>query len=103
MPENPSLLHCLSTLPLADAADEQSAAAATASSGGFGKALASGPVLLADADTRQLLTQQLKSGRDLIQTPFGNLPQISEKVRGGEDAMRLLAPPALGCVWSVRK
>jgi hypothetical protein len=70
--------HLLLLSPLADAADEESAAAAAA-----GKALASGPVLLADADTRQLLTQQLKSGRDLIQTPFGNLPQISEKVGGG--------------------
>jgi hypothetical protein len=67
----------------ADAADEASVAAASAAGGGFNKALASGPVLLADADTRQLLTQQLKSGRDLIQTPFGNLPQISEKVRAG--------------------
>jgi hypothetical protein len=101
MPQNSFLL---STPPLADAADEESAAAAAASSGGFGKALASGPVLLADADTRQLLTQQLKSGRDLIQTPFGNLPQISEKVRGGEDAaLRLLAASALNCVWSVKK
>ncbi|KAF6253822.1 hypothetical protein COO60DRAFT_386745 [Scenedesmus sp. NREL 46B-D3] len=64
-----------------DAAGEESAAAAAAAGGGGGKALASGPVLLADADTRQLLTQQLKCGRDLIQTPFGNLPQISEKDR----------------------
>jgi hypothetical protein len=66
-------------LPPADAADDEAAAAAAG--GGGGKALERGPVLLADADTRQLLTQQLKSGKDLIQTPFGNLPQISEKVR----------------------
>ncbi|WIA32674.1 hypothetical protein OEZ86_003475 [Tetradesmus obliquus] len=60
---------------------EAGEAEAAPPAGAFGKALASGPVLLADADTRQLLTQQLKSGRDLIQTPFGNLPQISEKDR----------------------
>eukprot|EP00775_Hariotina_reticulata_P003197 gene3197-3475_t len=48
-------------------------------------ALSTGPVVLADADSRSLLTaaDEFKSGKDLIQTPFGNLPQISEKVGGG--------------------
>jgi hypothetical protein len=44
------------------------------------KALSSGPVLLSEADGKKLLSQELKSGKDLIQTPFGNLPSISEKV-----------------------
>jgi hypothetical protein len=37
-------------------------------------------VLLSEADGKKLLFQELKSGKDLIQTPFGNLPTISEKV-----------------------
>lgn len=37
-------------------------------------------MLLAEADGKALLWQELKSGKDLIQTPFGNLPSISEKV-----------------------
>jgi hypothetical protein len=37
-------------------------------------------VLLSEADGKKLLFQDLKSGKDLIQTPFGNLPTISEKV-----------------------
>lgn len=45
------------------------------------KALSSGPVLLSEADGKKLLSQELKSGKDLIQTPFGNLPSISEKVQ----------------------
>jgi hypothetical protein len=101
MPDDLSSLRCPSAPSLADAADEDTAAAAAATSGGGGKALASGPVLLADADTRQLLTQQLKSGRDLIQTPFGNLPQISEKVTEGAAALLLMAAPPLGCMSAV--
>lgn len=47
-------------------------------------ALARGPVVLADADDRALLhgAEQLRSGKDLIQTPYGALPTISDKVRG---------------------
>lgn len=53
------------------------------SGGAAPQALATGPVMLADADGKRLLTavDKLKSGRDLIQSPFGNLPTISEKVR----------------------
>lgn len=47
------------------------------------RALHTGPVLLADADQKDLLSSELKSGRDLIQTPFGNLPTITEKVLAG--------------------
>jgi hypothetical protein len=36
--------------------------------------------VLSEADQRSLLSQDLKSGKDLIQTPFGQLPSISEKV-----------------------
>ncbi|KAF8071383.1 ABCF3 [Scenedesmus sp. PABB004] len=54
-------------------------------------ALAGGPVLLADADDRVLLTaaDELKSGRDLIQTPFGNLPTISDKDRAKLERARV--------------
>jgi len=44
------------------------------------RALDSGPVHLASADTKQLLYQE-KSAKHLIQTPFGNLPTISDKDR----------------------
>ncbi len=44
------------------------------------RALGSGPVMLAEADQKVLLSTALKSGKDLIQTPFGNLPEISDKV-----------------------
>lgn len=53
--------------------------AASNPAGGSHKALSTGPVLLAEADGKALLFQELKSGKDLIQTPFGNLPSISEK------------------------
>jgi hypothetical protein len=76
-------------------ASEQQAAAGSAAGGGSQKALAGGPVLLAAADTKALLSQELKSGKDLIQTPFGNLPTISEKVRGVGWAAWGKAP---GCV-----
>jgi hypothetical protein len=48
------------------------------------KALTTGPVVLADADSRDLLSTQLRSGKDLIQTPFGQLPTISDKVKEGD-------------------
>jgi hypothetical protein len=56
------------------------AEAASDPAGAAVKALDTGPVLLSEADGKKLLFQELKSGKDLIQTPFGNLPQISEKV-----------------------
>jgi hypothetical protein len=75
------------------AADTSRAAAGGGAGGGaFGapQALSTGPVLLADADTRQLLhsidSRAMRSGRDLIQTQFGgadlpsNLTGMTEKV-----------------------
>lgn len=56
------------------------------------KALTTGPVVLADADSRDLLSTQLRSGKDLIQTPFGQLPTISEKVC--QAGRRMAATPA---------
>jgi hypothetical protein len=72
--------HCYVTLH--DTLLPAGGAAADVVSSGTAKALSRGPVLLAEADGRSLLTaaDELKSGKDLIQTPFGNLPQISEKV-----------------------
>jgi hypothetical protein len=69
------------------------------------KALSSGPVLLSEADGKKLLSQELKSGKDLIQTPFGNLPQISEKVKAVHSCMLVCwsdrSAFALGCRHAV--
>jgi hypothetical protein len=59
-------------------------------------------VLLSEADGKKLLFQDLKSGKDLIQTPFGNLPTISEKVGsvvGWTATPRLLGLFARGRAW----
>ena len=66
------------------------------------KALSTGPVLLSEADGKKLLFQDLKSGKDLIQTPFGNLPTISEKVGsvvGWTATPRPLGVFAYGRAW----
>ena len=43
------------------------------------RALAQGPVVLANSDTKQLTGEELKAGKSLITQPLSELPQISER------------------------